>query len=55
VLDAAKVLIWATENDQAKTELEKNKLFGQLDAVKAGRSLYTGGELAGAIYFSTGM
>ena len=53
VLDAGEVLIWATENDQAKTELEKNKLFGQLDAVKAGRSLYTGGELAGAIYFST--
>ena len=53
VLDAGEVLIWATENDQAKAELEKNKLFGQLDAVKAGRSLYTGGELAGAIYFST--
>jgi iron complex transport system substrate-binding protein len=53
VLDAGQVLIWATEDDKAKTELEKNKLFGQLDAVKAGRSLYTGGELAGAIYFST--
>ena len=24
-----------------------------IEAVKAGRSLYTGGELAGAIYFST--
>ena len=53
VLNAADVLIWATENDGAKAELAKNKLFGQLDAVKAGRSLYTGGELAGAIYFST--
>lgn len=53
VLDAGRVLIWATENDQARTELEKNKLFGQLEAVKTGRSLYTGGELAGAIYFST--
>ena len=53
VLDAGEVLIWATEDDQAKVELEKNKLFGQLDAVRAGRSLYTGGELAGAIYFST--
>ena len=53
MLDAGKVLIWATEHDQARTELEKNKLFSQLAAVKAGRSLYTGGELAGAIYFST--
>ncbi|HEY5979307.1 MAG TPA: ABC transporter substrate-binding protein [Microlunatus sp.] len=53
VLDAGDVLIWATEDDQAKAELEKNKLFAQLEAVKAGRSLYTGGELAGAIYFST--
>ena len=53
VLDAGKVLIWATEDDKAKAELEKNKLFGQLDAVKAGRSIYTGGELAGAIYFAT--
>ena len=53
VLNAGQVLIWATEDDKAKAELEKNKLFGQLEAVKAGRSLYTGGELAGAIYFST--
>ncbi|MET0694823.1 MAG: ABC transporter substrate-binding protein [Propionibacteriaceae bacterium] len=53
VLDAADVLIWATEDDKAKAELEKNKLFGQLRAVREGRSLYTGGELAGAIYFST--
>ena len=53
VLNVGEVLIWATEDDKAKAELEKNKLFGQLEAVKAGRSLYTGGELAGAMYFST--
>lgn len=53
VLNAGDVLIWATEDDTAKAELAKNKLFGQLEAVKAGRSLYTGGELAGAIYFTT--
>ena len=53
VLNAGDVLIWATEDDTAKAELEKNKLFGQLEAVKAGRSIYTGGELAGAIYFAT--
>ncbi|MET1004780.1 MAG: ABC transporter substrate-binding protein, partial [Propionibacteriaceae bacterium] len=53
VLDAADMLIWATEDDKAKAELEKNKLFGQLKAVREGRSTYTGGELAGAIYFST--
>ncbi|HYI59646.1 MAG TPA: iron-siderophore ABC transporter substrate-binding protein [Microlunatus sp.] len=53
VLNAGKVLIWATEDDAAKAELEKNKLFTELEAVRAGRSLYTGGVLAGAIYFST--
>lgn len=53
VLNAGDVLIWATEDDKAKAELAKNKLFGQLEAVKAGRSIYTGGELAGAIYFAT--
>jgi iron complex transport system substrate-binding protein len=53
VLNAGDVLIWATENDEAKSELEKNKLFEQLGAVQAGRSIYTGGVLAGAIYFAT--
>jgi iron complex transport system substrate-binding protein len=53
VLNAGDLLIWATENDEAKTELEKNKLFGQLQAVQAGRSIYTGSVLAGAIYFAT--
>ncbi|HEY5821489.1 MAG TPA: ABC transporter substrate-binding protein [Propionibacteriaceae bacterium] len=53
VLDVADVLIWATENDAARAELEKNKLFGQLRAVREGCSLYTGAELSGAIYFST--
>jgi iron complex transport system substrate-binding protein len=53
VLNAADVLIWATENDKAQAELTRNKLFGQLEAVRANRSIYTGGELAGAIYFAT--
>ncbi len=53
LLDVADVLIWATEDAKAKAELEKNKLFGRLRAVREGRSLYTGSELAGAIYFST--
>ena len=53
VLNAGEVLIWATEDDKAEAELKKNKLFGQLKPVQAGRSIYTGGELAGAIYFAT--
>ncbi|HEU5485536.1 MAG TPA: iron-siderophore ABC transporter substrate-binding protein, partial [Microlunatus sp.] len=53
VLDAGDVLIWATENDAAKAQLAENKLFGRLEAVQAGRSLYTGPVLAGAIYFAT--
>lgn len=53
VLDSADVLIWATETDKDKTNLEKVPGFKELKAVAAGRSVYTGGELAGAIYFTS--
>ena len=53
MLDNAEVLIWGTEVDSDKADLEQVPLFTSLSAVQAGRSIYTGGELAAAIYFTT--
>jgi iron complex transport system substrate-binding protein len=53
VLDAADVLIWATEKPADETNLHKVPGFDRLTAVKTGRSLYTGGILSGAIYFDS--
>lgn len=53
VLNAADVLVWATEKDEDRVALEKVPGFKSLTAVQAGRSVYTGGELAGAIYFAS--
>ena len=53
VLDAADVLIWGTETDADQAALEKVPGFSSLAAVKADRSICTGGELSGAIYFTS--
>ena len=53
VLDSADVLIWGTEQDTDRAELENVPLFTSLAAVKNDASIYTGGELAAAIYFTT--
>ena len=52
-LNSADWLVWATEKDSDQAALEKVPGFDRLKAVKAGRSIYTGGELAGAIYFTS--
>lgn len=52
-LNSADYLIWGTEKDADRTALEKVPGFDRLEAVRAGRSVYTGGELAGAIYFTS--
>ncbi|MFC4945516.1 ABC transporter substrate-binding protein [Pseudonocardia sp. GCM10023141] len=52
-LNAGKVLIWATENAAARTELEAQPLYRQLTPVKQGNLVFTEPELAGAIYFTT--
>ena len=52
VLDSADDLIWGTETDADQAALEKVPGFSSPAAVKAGRSIYTGGELSGAIYFT---
>lgn len=53
VLNDAKVLIWGTDTVEDGADIQKDKILGKLDAVKDGRSIYTGDELASAIYFST--
>jgi iron complex transport system substrate-binding protein len=53
VLDGADLLIWATEKPEDEDKLHQVPGFDQLTAVREGRSLYTGGTLSGAIYFST--
>lgn len=53
VLNAADVLVWATEDDAARGQLEESPLYRQLAPVQGGNLVFTGGVLAGALYFST--
>jgi len=53
VLDAADVLIWGTETDKDRSALEEEELYRRVDAVQGGNLVFTGGELAGAIYFTS--
>lgn len=53
VLNDAKVLIWGTDDPGDGADIEKDKVLGKLDAVKAGRSIYTGEQLTSAIYFAS--
>jgi iron complex transport system substrate-binding protein len=52
-LNAGKVLIWATEDAQARVALEEQPLYRQLTPVREGHLVFTDGVLAGAIYFTT--
>ena len=53
VLNDAKVLIWSTDVDGDGSDIQQDKILGKLEAVKQGRSVYTGETLTSAIYFST--
>ncbi|HEY5979306.1 MAG TPA: ABC transporter substrate-binding protein [Microlunatus sp.] len=53
VLNDAKVLVWTTDVAGDGVDIQQDEVLGKLDAVKEGRSVYTGDELASAIYFST--
>jgi iron complex transport system substrate-binding protein len=52
-LNAGKVLIWATEDAQARAALEEHPLYRRLTPVRAGNLVFTDAVLAGAIYFTT--
>ncbi|GAA4712719.1 ABC transporter substrate-binding protein [Pseudonocardia yuanmonensis] len=53
VLNAGKVLVWATEDASARTELEAQPLYRTLTPVQNGNLVFTDATLAGAIYFSS--
>ena len=53
VLNDAEVLVWGTDVAGDGVDIQQDKILGKLDAVKEGRSVFTGDELASAIYFST--
>ena len=52
-LNAADVLIWATEDEQARAALEEQAVYRQLTPVREGHLVFTDAVLAGAIYFTT--
>ncbi|OZM81165.1 ABC transporter substrate-binding protein [Pseudonocardia sp. MH-G8] len=52
-LNAADVLIWATEDAEARTALEEQAVYRQLTPVREGNLVFTDAVLAGAIYFTT--
>jgi iron complex transport system substrate-binding protein len=53
VLDAAEVLLWATETPEDRANLEAEPVYGNLQAVKDGRLVFTDGVTAGAVYFTS--
>jgi iron complex transport system substrate-binding protein len=53
VLDAADVLLWATEKAEDRVALEEQPLYMNLEEVQAGRQVFTDGLSAGAIYFTS--
>ena len=53
VLDAGDVLLWATETPTDRANLEAEAVYGNLQAVKDGRLVFTDGVTAGAIYFTS--
>lgn len=53
VLNDADVLIWGTEKDSDRVALEDEPLYRALTPVDQGRQVFTGGLLAGAIYFNS--
>lgn len=53
VLDVADILVWGTDDAAGARDRDKNPVYQRLSAVRSGRSLDTGAELAGAIYFTS--
>ncbi|GAA4551224.1 iron-siderophore ABC transporter substrate-binding protein [Pseudonocardia xishanensis] len=53
VLNSATVLLWATEDAEARTALEAQPLYRSLTPVQGGNLAFTDGVLAGAIYFTS--
>ena len=52
VLNDAKLLVWGTDTTDG-SEIQQDKILKKLDAVKDGRSVFTGEPLTSAIYFNS--
>jgi iron complex transport system substrate-binding protein len=52
VLNDAELLVWGTDTTDG-SDIQQDKVLKKLDAVKDGRSLYTGEPLTSAIYFNS--
>ncbi len=53
VLDAADVLVWATEVPDDRAALEKESVYLGLEEVREGRLVFTDAVTAGAVYFTS--
>ena len=53
VLNDAKILVWGTEDEDDAASIRADKVLKKLDAMKAGRAIYTGDTVTSAIYFSS--
>lgn len=53
VLNDAKVLVWGNEGEEDEADIRADKVLSELDAMKAGRVVFTGGTVTSAIYFGT--
>ena len=53
VLDAADVVVWKTQSDEERAALLADPTFATLKSTTAGRNVFTGKELAGALAFSS--
>ena len=53
VLNDATILVWGTEDEEDAASIRKDKVLSKLDAMKAGRAIFTGGMVTTAIYFGS--
>jgi len=53
VLNDAKVLVWGNEGAEDEADIRADKVLSQLDAMKAGRVVFTGDTVTSAIYFGS--
>lgn len=53
VLDTADVVVWTTQSDDEQAALVADPMFAALKSTKAGRNVFTGKDLAGALAFTS--
>lgn len=53
VLNDATILVWGNEDAEDEADIRADKVLSQLDAMKAGRAVFTGETVTSAIYFGS--